>query len=188
MRKLILRMSISVDGFMESAHGTLDFSKSRSPEGAAWVADKMGQAGAHLLGRKAFSEFVNFWPTANGNLAKAMNEIPKIVFSKKGFAPSQVTNAKGWADAKVLTGNLSDEIAELKGQPGKDLMAHGGIEFAQNLVQTGLVDEFWLATHPIAVGHGAALFEKLREPLYLKLIETKVFSTGAMMNVYRPEG
>ena len=119
--------------------------------------------------------------------AKAMNDIPKIIFSKKGFDPTQVTSAKGWADARVLTGDLAEEIKALKQQPGKDLMAHGGIEFAQNLVQTGLVDEFFLAVHPVAAGRGAGLFEKLSKPLYLKLIDTKVFSTGAMVQVYQPD-
>jgi dihydrofolate reductase len=187
MRKLILRISISIDGFIETSDGKIDFSKSRSPEGAAWIAERLGQAGAHLMGRKAFSQLATFWPTASIPLAKPMNEIPKIVFSKKGFDPSQVSSAKTWADAKVMTGDLSETITDLKKQNGKALIAHGGVEFAQNLVQTSLVDEFWLAIHPVAAGGGIGLFEKLSKPLYFKLIETKVFSTGAMVNVYRPE-
>lgn len=187
MRKLILRISISIDGFIESSDEKLDFAKSRSPDGAAWLAEKIGQAGAHLMGRKAFCEMASFWPTAGGILAKSMNEIPKIVFSKKGFDPSQASSAKGWAEAKIIIGDLAAEIATLKKQTGKDLIAHGGVEFAQNLVQTGLIDEFWLATHPVAAGRGFGLFEKLSKPLYLKMIETKVFSTGAMMHTYRPE-
>lgn len=187
MRKLILRISVTVDGFIESSDSKIDFSKSRSPEGAAWLTENMGQAGAILMGRKAFCQLASFWPTASGTLAQHMNDIPKIAFSRKGFDPSQATNAKGWADAKVITGDLAEGIAELKKQPGKDLVANGGVEFAQNLVQTGLVDEFWLATHPIAAGSGAGLFEKLSKPLYLKQIDTKIFSTGAMMHVYQPE-
>lgn len=187
MRKLILRISVSIDGFMESSDGKIDFAKSRSPEGAAWVAERIGQAGAHLMGRKAFCELASFWPTASGGPAAAMNEIPKIVFSKKGFDPSQATSAKGWADAKVIKGDLAEGITALKREAGKDLIAHGGIEFAQNLVQTGLIDEFWLATHPVAAGRGFGLFEKLGKPLYLKRIDTKVFSTGAMVHMYRPE-
>src|SRR5437868_4670688 len=104
MRKLILRLSVSMDGFIESSQGKIDFAKSRSPEGAALVGEIIGQAGAHLLGRKAFSELSAFWPTANGPVAKHMNEIPKIVFSRKGFDPAQASSAKGWAEAKVLTG------------------------------------------------------------------------------------
>ena len=187
MRKLILRISVSIDGYIESSDGKLDFAKSRSAEGAAWVAEKMGQAGAHLMGRKAFCEMASFWPNASGVLAKPMNEIPKIVFSKKGFDPSQASSAKSWAQAQMITGDLAEEIANLKKQTGKDLVAHGGVEFAQNLVQTGLIDEFCIAMHPVAAGSGLSLFEKLSKPLYLKLTDTKVFSTGAMMHIYRPE-
>jgi dihydrofolate reductase len=187
MSKLILRISVSIDGFMESSDGDLDFAKSRSPEGAAWLAEKTGQAGAHLMGRKAFCQMASFWPTANGVLAKAMNEIPKIVFSKKGFDPAQASSSKSWAEAKVLKGDLTEEIKNLKKQTDKDLLAHGGLEFAQNLVQTGLIDEYWIAMHPVAAGSGISLFEKLSKPLYLKLIDTKVFSTGAMALIYEPE-
>lgn len=187
MRKLILRMSLSIDGFVEGSNGKIDFSKSRSCEGAALVAEKMAQAGAHLMGRKAFCEMASFWPNASGDLAKHMNEIPKIVFSRKGFDPIQASSAKGWADAKVITGNLAESIKTLKNLPGKDLLAHGGIEFAQNLLQTGLIDEFFLAVHPVAAGTGFSLFEKLTQPLYLKLIDTRAFSTGAMLNIYQPD-
>lgn len=187
MRKLILRLSISIDGIIESSEKNLNFAKTRSPEGAAWVGERMARAGAHLLGRKSFCEMASFWPTASGPLANAMNTIPKIAFSRKGFDPIQVTSAKGWADAKVLTGDLATQIAALKKQSGKDLMVHGGVEFAQNLVQTGLIDEFLLAIHPVAAGSGPGLFQKLSQPLHLKLVETKVFSTGAMVHVYRPE-
>jgi dihydrofolate reductase len=148
---------------------------------------KNGAGRAHLMGRKAFCEMASFWPNAGGVLAKPMNEIPKIVFSRKGFDPALASSAKGWADAKVITGDLAEGIMVLKKQPGKDLIAHGGIEFAQNLVQTGLIDEFCIAMHPVAAGRGFSLFEKLSKPLYLKLIDTKVFSTGAMMQVYQPE-
>jgi dihydrofolate reductase len=187
MARLILRISVSIDGFLEASSGKLDFAKSRSPEGAALVAERMAQAGAHLLGRKAFCEMASFWPAASGPNAKAMNEIPKIVFSRKGFDPAQATGAKGWADAQVATGDLAEAIAKLKERSGKDLMAHGGIEFARNLVQTGLVDEYCMAVHPVAAGAGYGLFEKLGKPLYLKLIESKVFPTGAMLNTFRPE-
>src|ERR1700722_4418785 len=122
MRKLILRISVSIDGFIKSSDGKLDFAKSRSPEGAAWVGEKIGQAGAHLLGRKAFCEMASFWPTATGAIAKSMNEIPKVVFSKKGFDPAQASSAKSWAEAKVVTGDLAEGIMALKKQPGKDLM------------------------------------------------------------------
>jgi dihydrofolate reductase len=187
MRKLALRISVSVDGFIAGLNGDVDWmAKTRSPAGATSVAEKISQAGAHLLGRKSFSEMAPFWSTATGPLADAMNNIPKIVFSKKGFDTSKMTGAsKSWTGSQVLTGDLREEIGQLKKQPGNILVAHGGTGFVQSLVQTGLIDEFWFAIHPIVLGRGFHLFSELKSPLALKLESSVSFETGTLANVYR---
>jgi dihydrofolate reductase len=86
MRRLALRISVSADGFIAGPNGEVDWmAKTRSPAGAAWVAEKISQAGAHLFGRKSFNEIAPFWSTATGPLADAMKNISKITFSKKRF-------------------------------------------------------------------------------------------------------
>jgi dihydrofolate reductase len=214
MRKLILKMSISLDGFVAGPNGELDWIfKSRSDDGAAWTVDKIRQAGAHLMGRKTFHDMAAYWPNSSEVFAVPMNEIPKIVFSKTGFSPSQKgeptaalkdavrfnradggdtaasppASAKSWAEARVITGDLAQGIKKLKNEPGKELLAHGGASFASNLVQTGLIDEFWLLTLPVALGRGLSLFGGLKAPTHLKLIEAKSFSGGAVAHVYRAE-
>jgi dihydrofolate reductase len=214
MRKLILKMSVSLDGFVAGPNGELDWMfKSRSDDGAAWTVDKISQAGAHLMGHKTFNDMAAYWPKSSGVFAAPMNEIPKIVFSKTGFSPSQKgettaalkdairidqadggntvatlpASAKTWAEASVITGDLAQGIKKLKDQPGKELVAHGGAGFANNLVQTGLIDEFWLLMHPVALGRGLSLFGGLKAPMHLKLIEAKSFSNGAVAHVYRAE-
>jgi dihydrofolate reductase len=211
MRKLILKMSITLDGFVGGPNGEIDWIfKTGSEDGKAWTVDKIRQAGAHLMGRKTFADMAAYWPNSSEVFAAPMNEIPKIVFSKRGFDPSQKgestaalkdairvnradggnvlstlpASAKSWADAKVITGDLSESLRRLKGESGKDLLAHGGASFAQSLVETGLVDEFWLLTHPVAIGQGLGLFANLKRPAYLKLIETKRFSAGVAAHVY----
>src|SRR5688572_14578557 len=118
MRRLALRVSVSADGFIAGPNGETDWmAKTRSPAGAAWVAEKLSQAGAHLLGRKSFSEMAPFWSTANGALADAMNNVPKIVFSRKGFDASKISGAsKSWSEPLVLTGELREELTKLKQQ------------------------------------------------------------------------
>jgi dihydrofolate reductase len=187
MRKLALRISVSADGFIAGPNGEVDWmAKTRSPAGAAWVAEKISLAGAHLFGRKSFSEIAPFWSTATGPLADAMNNIPKIAFSKKGFDASKMAGAsESWTESLVLTGDLPEEIARLKQQSGKTLVAHGGTSFAQSLVHTGLIDEFWFAIHPIALGRGFHLFSELKSPLDLKLESSVSFEAGTLANVYR---
>jgi dihydrofolate reductase len=115
-----------------------------------------------------------------------MNSIPKIAFSKKGFDASGIAGAsKAWTESQVLTGDLAEEVAELKRQPGKILVAHGGTSFVQSLVHTGLIDEFWFAIHPVVLGHGFHLFSELKSPLDLKLESTASFEAGTLANVYR---
>jgi dihydrofolate reductase len=213
MRKLILKMSITLDGFVSGWKGEIDWIfKTSSEDGRAWTVDKVWQAGAHLMGRKTFNDMAAYWPNSSEIFAAPMNEIPKIVFSRRGFSPSQPgetsaalkdavrmnradgnnmvstlpPSAKSWAEPTVITGDLAQGIRELKGQAGKQLVAHGGADFARSLIQTGLIDEFWFLTHPVALGQGLSLFANLARPLYLNLIETKSFSAGAAAHIFRP--
>ena len=122
-----------------------------------------------------------------------MNEIPKAVFSRRGPAVLEAaTAAKGlpgaqsWAQAQVLTGDLAEEVAKLKAGDGKPIVAHGGVTFARSLIASGLVDEFILAVHPIALGKGKPLFADLPSPLPLKLVSSTAFPGGAVAQVHRP--
>jgi dihydrofolate reductase len=214
MRKLILKMSITLDGFVGGPNGEIDWVfKTSSEDANAWTVGKLRQAGAHLMGRKTFTDMASYWPNSSEVFAAPMNDIPKIVFSKKGFNPSQKgesttaltdairanradggnmvstlpSGAQSWAEPTVITGDLAAGLRELKGEAGKDLLAHGGASFAQNLVQTGLVDEFWFVIHPVAIGRGLGLFANLERPTYLKLIETKSFSAGTVAHIYQSE-
>jgi dihydrofolate reductase len=141
-----------------------------------------------------------------------MNEIPKVVFTRnKAFDPAeegQTTNAlkdamhlrgdkklqpdssivASWTRAEVAYGDLHDEIMRLKQQPGEFILAHGGAGFAQSLVKSGLIDEYRLLIHPVALGSGLPIFSALSNPLDLELVETIAFKGGAVAHVYRPAG
>jgi len=124
-----------------------------------------------------------------------MNEIPKAVFTKKGFKgiDSEHTTtaqlspaAASWAEARVFDGDLAEGIRELKAEPGKPIVAIGGAEFMQSLIATGLIDEYVLATHPVALGSGLPIFTGLAIPLYLKLVDVKTFPGGVIAKTYHP--
>jgi hypothetical protein len=148
--------------------------------------------------------------TSTAVFAAPMNEIPKIVFSAHGFDLSQrgetsvalqeaikhgartaaaiaPASAKSWTEPTVIIGDLATGIRRLKSENGKEVLAHGGAGFAQSLVETGLIDEFWLLTHPVAIGQGQGLFVALKSPMRLKLIDTKRFDVGTVAHIYRPE-
>jgi dihydrofolate reductase len=209
MRKLILKMSISVDGFVGGPNGEIDWLlKSLSEESTAWIVDALWNAGLHIMGSRTFYDMISYWPYSDEPFAKPMNEIPKAVFTRKGIdlANHAATTAlkeastqkaeKGlssispdlssWISAEVITGDLKKEIIRLKQQPGKDILAHGGASFAQSLVKTGLIDEYRLVIHPAALGTGLSLFSGLSETLELELADKRTFKGGAVGHVYRP--
>ena len=82
MTSLILKMSISLDGYVAPADGSSDWEAAgRSPDGAEWVLDTVSNAGAHLVGAVTYARWASSWPGASGPFAAPMNEIPKVVFS-----------------------------------------------------------------------------------------------------------
>ncbi len=86
----------------------------------------------------------------------------------------------------MASGDLTEEIARLKAQEGKPIIAHGGASFARSLVAQGLVDQYVLLVCPIALGKGLPLFSELAAPTPLRLISSKAFPGGAVAQIYRP--
>lgn len=184
MRKLILKMSMTLDGYVAGPEGEMDWAaRTGHPEGKAWVGRTLEEAGAHVLGRGLYTSFVGYWPTSEDPLAPLMNEIPKVVFSRS--QDPDLPSAPGWEDPRVLGADLAGDIEALKAEPGKDLLAQGGVDFARSLVRHGLVDEYRLVVHPVVLGSGQALFEDA--PAFdLELLDTVVFPSGTQALTYRP--
>lgn len=190
-----MKMSISVDGFVSSADGGKDWLfKTGDEESLAWSVGKIREAGLIIMGRKSFETMAPYWPTATGPFAAPMNEIPKALFTQKGFKGSDpgqssaaVPVATGtWDQPRIFDGDLAEEIRKLKAEPGKPIVAIGGAGFMRSLIETGLIDEYHLATHPVALGSGLPIFPGLATPLYLKLVDVKPFPGGTIAHAYHP--
>lgn len=213
MRKLIMKMSVSIDGFVGGPNGEIDWIfKSSDQESTAWVVGLCQEAGLHIMGSKTFNDMASYWPTATGPIAAPMNEIPKAVFTQKGFKgfdPAHTTTAVGnatlddagrgifpsaspspaaasWAEARVFDGDLAEGIRQLKQEPGKPILAHGGAGFMRSLIGTGLIDEYHLPIHPTVLGAGLPIFTGLAKPLNLKLVAVKAFPGGIVAHTYHP--
>jgi dihydrofolate reductase len=213
MRKLILKMSISADGFVGGANGEIDWIfRSVDPEITAWTVDMLWQADVHIMGSRTFHDMKSYWPTSTEPFAPPMNEIPKVVFTQKGFldpTTEELTttalkdariyteglfntsdtvsfHTSSWAHAAVAVDDLYVEIMRLKQQEGKFILAHGGAGFAQSLIKEGLIDEYRLLVHPVILGKGLPLFSTAPTPFDLKLVSSTPFKSGAIANVYIP--
>jgi len=205
MRRLVLKMSMSFDGYVARPDGQIDWiMRTLDPEATTWIEQTLWQAGAHLVGRRTYADMLGYWPTSTEPPAAPMNTIAKIVFSRSGnldYEPTTalrnatdaqreaglpvVPQAAGWENTRVLGVDLAAEIAALKAEPGKDLLAHGGASFARSLVELGLIDEYRLLIHPVVLGSGLALFSGAAA-FDLTAVHTTTFSSGILGIVCRP--
>jgi dihydrofolate reductase len=209
-RKLVLKMSVSLDGFVSGPNGETDWIfRTSAADSREWVVNTLREAAAHLIGGGSYYDMAGYWPFSDLPFAAPMNAIPKIIFSSKGLDATKldrVTRAladakadrtgersgptaavlQSWAEPTVARGDLAEEILRLKEQPGSFLLAHGGARFAQSLVASGLIDEYRLAIHPVVLGQGQPLFSGLRSPADLHLVSATTFSSGAVGAIYRP--
>jgi dihydrofolate reductase len=179
MRNIALQMSISIDGYVSG--GPEEDIGGGEPEHPDVIARKMEwvtSAGAHAMGRKTYEAMAGFWPTATGEYAKPMNEIPKVVFARD-------LKHADWPTTTIASGDLAEEIAKLKDQPGGDVIVYGGYTFVQALTRADLVDEYRLVTRPVALGSGEPMFRDLSVGRRLDLIEVTPYSDGTVISVYR---
>ena len=176
MPPLVLKLSVSLDGFVAPSDGSSDWvAAGRSEDGARWTVETLSNAGAHLIGAGTYAAWASYWPGASGPFAKAMNEIPKVVFS------NSLTSAD-WGETTIATGDLAKAIVRLKQErSGGYQLAHGGTRFARSLVETGLIDEYRLVIHPVVLGAGERLFAA---PLTIEPVYTTAFSAGAVAHVF----
>jgi len=176
MASVVLKMSMSLDGFVEPAHDDPEWNfAGRSPDSGEWLLDTLSNAGAHLVGAETYKGWAGFWPRQPGPIAAAMNDIPKVVFS------NSLTSAD-WPETTIATGDLAEAVTRLKQErSGGYLLAQAGVRFARSLVATGLIDEYRLVVHPIVFGSGERLFTT---PLAVEPMSTTAFSGGIVAHVF----
>jgi len=186
-------MSVSIDGFVGGPDGENEWIfRSTDDAAARWVTDTLRQADVHIMGSRTYHVMAAYWPSSKKPFAAPMNEIPKVIFSRKGISPGTAATTtalrdaspseRSWAEAPVAS-DLVEEIARLKQQDGKIILAHGGASFAQSLVEHDLVDEYRLLVHPVVLGRGLPIFSRAR-PFDVQLVSTTAFASGAVANIY----
>ncbi|HEX7815066.1 dihydrofolate reductase family protein [Dyella sp.] len=197
-RKLVLRMAMSLDGFVAGIGGEIDWVfKTSTSDSREWVIDTLHGAGLHIMGSGSYYTMAAFWPFADTPMAPAMNQTPKAIFSRRplkdgtqaerpreGLLPSNSV-LQSWAEPMVASGDLAEELLALKQQPGSYILAHGGARFARSLVAAGLIDEYRLAIHPVILGQGLPLFTALNKPADLRLVSATSFSGGIVGAIYQ---
>lgn len=180
MRKIVASLFVSLDGVAESPNKwqfEFDDDMMAAITAEAAVVDTI------LLGRVTYQEWLHYWPTSTDEpFASHINNTPKVVVS------TTLGNVEWgqWNTINLIKSNLAEEIAKLKQQPGKGIAVVGSPTLARTLLQSDLLDTFRLWVHPVVVGSGKRLFKDGDELKRLKLVDSKVTSSGCAILTYQP--
>jgi len=161
MASLVLKMSVSLDGYVASRYGSNDWlAAGGSDDSTSWVLETVSNADAHLIGAATYTAWADYWSRDSGPFARAMNKIPKIVFS------NSLTSAD-WDETEIAAGDLVGAITRLEQNGSSDgfRLAKGGTRSARSLVETGLIDQYRLVMHPVVLGAGERIFTARSTPL-----------------------
>jgi dihydrofolate reductase len=189
MRKVIVQEWMTLDGVVQ-APGAADEDTSGGFQHGGWslryfddvamkwALENIATAGGYLLGRRTYEVFAAHWPNASEEeqpLAEPLNTRPKYV------ASTSLTEPLEWQNATVLQGDVAGAVAALKQEDGGDLLVIGSPQLVQTLVAHDLVDEFRVMVDPLVVGGGKRLFRDDGTLRPLRLLDSQVTTTGAIL-------
>jgi dihydrofolate reductase len=177
-------MNVSLDGYVETPDHSLGWA-TVDDEVHTWFNDQVRQADAFLYGRRLYELMSAYWPTAESDpaatdamreFARIWNAKPKVVFS----------NTLGSVDegSRLVRGDVGVELARIREEFPGDLDL-GGPNLASEFIRRGLVDEYRLVIHPVALGGGTPFFPALTSSIPLRLTETHRFASGVVYVGYR---
>lgn len=187
MRKIILLMHVSLDGFTAGPNGELDWIKF-DEELIDYVGKLTDRCDTALFGRATYEMMEAYWPTAaeqpNASKhdiehAKWVNNATKIMFSK-------TVKETAWNNSVIISDKIFEEIETFKKQSGKDMIMIGSPGIAQTFMNLRLIDEFRININPVILGSGISLYKDIKNKKNLKLIEAKVFESGVIGTHYEP--
>jgi dihydrofolate reductase len=184
MRALVVTQNITVDGSIEMLGDWFD------PQGQGDQSDVLDEihrqderSDAFLTGRRTFEDLRSYWPKQTDDtsgITAYLNSVQKYVVS------STITDPQ-WDGTTVLSGDPVQQVADLKQQPGLDIVLTGSISLCHTLIKAGLVDDYRLFVYPAVQGRGRRLFPDGVELPKLALLEAKSFRGGVTYSRYRPE-
>ncbi|HEY4288547.1 MAG TPA: dihydrofolate reductase family protein [Puia sp.] len=176
MRKLVLGLAITLDGYIEGPNSEYDWCFTDQDYGLSGFFERID---AMFIGRKSYEMAQQQSESSSGEAVPGMPALTEYVFSKT------LTSVK---DGAILISEDSIvEARRIKNQPGKDIWLFGGASLYNSLMKEGLVDELWMSVHPILLGSGKRLFQEQDSRIRLRLLESKTYETGLVSIRYSVE-
>jgi dihydrofolate reductase len=182
MRKLIESNHVSLDGVIESPQWAFPY---LNEEHNDYAKGLLFSADALLLGRVTYEGLSVAYPAMAGADSGALNDFIDRMNDIPKYVASTTIRETTW-NTTVIEGDVASFVADLKRQPGGDIVKYGNGHLDVTLMKHGLIDEFHLLLAPVAVGRGQHLFESVDAPPALKLSDVTKFSNGVLLLVYTP--
>lgn len=186
MRKLILFMHTSLDGFVAGPNGEMDWINA-GDEIFDYVGNEVDKADTALYGRVTYQMMESYWPTAgdlpgaskhNKHHSSWYNKVAKVVLSRtmEGTTLNNTT---------IISDNLVAEIKKIKALQGNDIIIFGSPSAAHSLMAENLIDEYWLFVNPVLLAKGVPLFAGIKDITKLKLLLSHSFTAGVVCLHYQ---
>jgi dihydrofolate reductase len=188
MRKLILSMQVSLDGFTEGENGDLNWLQKEDPEQWSDIFEMLASVDLFLLGRVMFPDYRNYWKSAlvNSNVSVNHKRYAQLADKTAHMVFSQTLEEPGWDNTQIVRGNVVEEVKKLKNQHGRDIQVVGGAKLAATVMNGGLVDEYRLVLNPVIVCKGKSFFRQITRSSKLQLQYVKPLKSGVVIIRYNP--
>lgn len=180
MKKVILDLAVTLDGFIEGPNGEIDWC---IMDDDMQFDDFVASVDTIFYGRVSYDAWGNFLPGADAGAAE--KSLWQGVHSKQKFVFSH--QAREDQRATFINGDIVGQVTKIKALPGKDIWLYGGASLIKTFIDLNLVDVYRISVHPLALGSGKPLFENLKERLNLHLIKTNVFRSGVVQLIYESQ-
>jgi dihydrofolate reductase len=181
MRRLILFMHTSLDGFVAGLKGEMDWINV-DDEMFEYAGKQTEMADTALYGRVTYQMMESYWPTAADQLNATKHDIQHSRWynSATKIVASKTLQQDNLVNTKIISDNIVDEIKKIKQQPGKNILIFGSPSIVHQLIQDNLIDDYWLFVNPLLLGTGIPLFKNTKDRINLKLLGNKVFDPGVV--------
>jgi len=173
MRKIILQLAVSLDGYIEGPNGEFDWCFMDQDYGMSAFFKRVDTT---FMGRKTYELAL----AMEGEIPAGFPKMKEYVFSK--------TLKKVKEGVILIKGNIKKEVEKIKKEKGRDIWLFGGAELISSLMNLQLVDEIILAVHPVILGGGKALFKEIKERTWLTLTDHKIYPSGLVFLTYTVAG
>jgi dihydrofolate reductase len=187
VRKIIVSMRVTLDGFIAGLHGELDWMEEFFDEALANYESKLQKTvDTTLFGRETYQGFESYWPKVAldpasprglAEYAQQLNAMRKIVFSK-------TLSRAEWNNSVLVREIDPEEITKMKQEPGRDMLIYGSASIVQALTNLGLIDRYQLLVFPIVLGSGKPLFQDILHKVKFSLVSSTTHPSGVVVLTY----